>query len=141
MRQSRRSHVPQDKRSFVLRFIAAALACAALALSLSPASPASVRSWVSVSRIVVGGSSDGVVDALPLRSEVQCDNERRGFDERLLPFSNGASYDRGVATWPDFPPHLSEYDARCERQLPRFRRRIPRMNTEDPPGARPVLPT
>ncbi|HYP89929.1 MAG TPA: hypothetical protein VEQ59_17290 [Polyangiaceae bacterium] len=139
MRRARARQVLRGKRSLVLRFLTAALAIAAIALSLVPASLGAASGYGHSVRSIAGGPHQGTVETAPPRLELPYGNERRSPDDGLLPWSSAASYEQSLSQ-----PHPASlgalaYGARRQPPRKRFCRRIPRMNTEDPPGALAVL--
>jgi hypothetical protein len=134
MSRSRASNTCVENCRLAFRFFAAALALAAVVLTTGLADARSTR-ILNAGPTVAGISNEGTVDAIPRRLDPQVDNERRVFDDGMLSFPRGDGWSRFVVPSREVPSALVGPDALHDQQISRFRRRIPRMNADDPPWA------
>lgn len=133
MPRSRASSTQGRSRFLVLGLFAALLTLVLLAWSVAPANAAAlVISGRSVATIAES-SLEGSVDVLPRRTAPQCEGERRSFDEGLLPCAPGGGYSPRSSSRREAGVAFVRHDAPPDSQISRIRRRIPRLNADEPP--------
>lgn len=122
-------------RSLLLRLCATLAALAAVLLLAAQAHAPVAKFFERSGPSISGGASPQAVAAVPRRGEPQIRRDPAWFDDVLPLLSLAGVAPRQRAQYRPTEALGAGYVAPRDRSISQFRKRIPRMNSEDPPRA------
>lgn len=122
-------------RSLMIKLCATLVALAAMLLLAAQAHTPLTKVFEQAGPSISDGARHHVVAVVPRRSDSQVRRDRGWLDDVLPLLSLASAAPRQLAQYRPAGALGAGYVAPRDRSISQFRKRIPRMNSEDPPRA------